>query len=142
MHKITPQAEKTIQNLVGELPNLHRKNTDGTLMYRNLNKRVIGNELPKSYKEKNDWLPMKYYTYTCQEPVLINHTIGLRDSFVRDGFDGLMHYVNALDKFIKENPKKEIVKEKITLWKSVKNYGVKFKNLFLEIKKLFIFKKK
>ena len=95
MHKITPQAEKTIQNLVGELPNLHRKNTDGTLMYRNLNKRVIGNELPKSYKEKNDWSPMKYYTYTYQEPVLINHTIGLRDSFVRDGFDGLMHYVNA-----------------------------------------------
>lgn len=137
MHKITPQAEKTIQKLVGELPNLHRKNADGTLMYRNLNKRVIGHDLPKSYKDKNDWLPMKYYTYTYQEPVLINHTIGLRDAFVRDGFDGLMHYVNALDKFVKENPKKEIVKEKITINKAVKNYGVKFNNLISEIKKSF-----
>jgi hypothetical protein len=85
MPKISPIAEKTIQKLVNELPKLQRKNADGSLMFRSLTKRVIGHELHDSYKKKNDWSPMGYYTYKYQEPILIDHTIGLRDSFKRDG---------------------------------------------------------
>jgi hypothetical protein len=48
-----------------------------------------------------------------------------------------MHYVNALEKFVKENPKKEIEKEKVTLEKAINNFKEKLGELIIEIKKSF-----
>lgn len=138
MPKITAQAEKTIQKIAIDLPLLQRKNGNGTLMYRMINKRIIGHALPLEYKNKNDWYPTKYYTVYYKEPIFINHIIRLRDSFIRDGYDGLTHYVNALEKFVTENPAKQIVKEKQSF---VSKIELGFQNFISEIKKSFSFAK-
>ena len=100
--KITPQAEKTIQSVAKELPKLQKK-VGGKPQFRAINKRVLGKDLPKEYKEKNDWHPMEYYTCKDQEPVLVNHVINLRKCFEKDGYEGLTHYCDALADFCEAN---------------------------------------
>lgn len=107
MYKLTPQASRTIDQLVLTLPKLVRKNASGEMMTRQICKRVLGKDLPKSYKKENDWHPMKWYSTTYQEPVLINHKVYLTEAFKRDGYEGLDHYTNHVVNVLSELPKEE-----------------------------------
>ena len=108
MPKLTPQAIRTIDSLVLTLPILVRKNASGKIMTRQMVKRVLGKDLPKSYKKQNDWHPTKWYSSTYQEPILINHRVYLIEAFKRDGYEGLDHYTNHVVNVLSELPKKEI----------------------------------
>lgn len=107
MHKLTPQATRTIDALCLTLPKLIRKNPDGTIMERKLVKRVLGKDLPKSYKKENDWYPMRYYSYTYTEPILINHKVYLIECFKKDGYEGLDYYTNHVVNVLSELPKEK-----------------------------------
>lgn len=107
MHKLTPEATKMIKAVAITLPKLQKKNpVNGKLMTSKLVKRVQGKDLPKDYKKKNDWSPMGFYTYTYEEPILVNHEINLIEVYKRDGNDGVTHYVNALVNFLSDLPPK------------------------------------
>lgn len=104
MNKLTPEATKTIDNLVLTLPKFQKKHpVNGNLMFRTLTKRVQGKDLPKWYKKSHDWSPMEFYTYKYKEPILVNHKVNLIECFKKDGYTGLQHYVNALSDFYDKN---------------------------------------
>lgn len=107
MYKLTPDATKMIKAVAITLPVLQKKNpSTGKLMFRKLTKRIQGKDLPKDYKKKNDWSPMGYYTYTYEEPILVNHELNLIEVYRKDGNEGVNHYVNALVNFLSDLPPK------------------------------------
>ncbi len=107
MYKLTHDATKMIKAVAITLPVLQKKNpATGKLMFRKLTKRIQGKDLPKDYKKKNDWSPMGFYTYTYEEPILVNHELNLIEVYRKDGNDGVTHYVNALVNFLSDLPEK------------------------------------
>jgi hypothetical protein len=108
-NKITPQVYKQLESLSKELPQFQRKNTDGSLMYRSFGKRVSGYDVPKADRETiKDFDVKKYYSQKGQEPVLVNHSVNLRNVYQKEGQTGVDAYCN----FFKSEHEKQTIKTK------------------------------
>lgn len=124
MKHLTNKKLNQLTLLAATLPKLQRKNSDGTKMFRSLQKRILGKDLPASYKKKNDYLPEQYYTIKYEEPVLVDHQKELCDVFGKFGDRGVEDYCISLNKFYEAN-KNPIAKTKtgfISLLEKLKSH--------------------
>lgn len=118
MNTLTPKAIKEIERLNASFPRIQRKNPDGSLKTRKVQRRILGKDLPKEYKRKFDWLPNNWYLHRINEPVFMNHKLNLIECFKKDGYEGLKNYENALKSFMaKQEAEDKIIFKKISWWK-------------------------
>lgn len=116
------QAYKDIKTISASLPKFQRKNPDGSLMYSERVKTVLGKDLPKEYKKKNDWFPMRNYTIRTKEPVLINHEVNMIKLYNEKGMDAVNGYIESINNIVKsvssqiKNDKELTLIQKIIKW--------------------------
>lgn len=129
---MNPQVYKDIKRIAKELPKFQKKNPDGSLMFRVQSERILGKDLPKDYKKKNDWSPMEFYTRKVKVPVFLNHEVNLIECYKKHGKDGINGYVESINGIIK-SVNNRIEETKLNwiqrLWKNLFNNSEKPKKV-------------
>lgn len=110
--KITPAIQKNIETIADSLPKFQRKNTDGSLMFRSMSKIMLGSELSEvDRKQIENFDETKKYVKHYPEPVMANHRIALRLTYLGLGQDGVDQYCKFYTDLFDHQTKKD-AKEK------------------------------
>jgi hypothetical protein len=92
--KITSQVYKQIEELAKTLHPLHKTDKAGNVLHRQTSKTIKGKDLPKGTKLADGKTidPNKLYVRKGTEPVLVNHSVSLRDYYQKHGQAGIEAY--------------------------------------------------
>lgn len=120
MKNITNKKLNHLTVLASTLQPLQRKNANGSMMFRDAQKRIMGKDLPDSYKKSNEYFPDKWYILKYKEAVLVDHKLNLVETYEKRGDKGVEEYITSLNKFVSKN--KTIANTiKLGLWQKIKN---------------------
>jgi len=103
MKNLTNKKLNQLTIIAASLPKFQLKNADGTKMFHKAEKRIMGSDLPDSYKKMTDYYPDKYYILKHLEPTLINHKQNLIEVFEKHGDIGVEDYIRSAKKFENDN---------------------------------------
>lgn len=128
---MNPNVYKDIKKIAKKLPKFQKKNIDGSLMFTNKIERVLGKDLPKEFKKKNDWSPMEYYSRTVKVPVFLNHEVNLIAIYKKHGQEGINGYIESINGILK-SVNQQVKNDKELnwlqrLWKNLFNNSAKQK---------------
>ena len=94
--KLTPQVRKRLSEINNSLPKIPLFTKQGKILRKATHKKISGKELFKTTDKLSDGTKVyidKNYVQHGTKLVLVNHMVNLRESYKRNGNDGVESYI-------------------------------------------------